>query len=57
MPLLPGDVLLFHCNTFHAARANQTAAVKFSAVFTYYGPDNYPLPGTRSSARPDPLVG
>ena len=57
VPLLPGDVLLFHCNTFHAARANQTAAVKFSAVFTYYGPDNYPLPGTRSSARPDPLVG
>lgn len=57
VPLLPGDVLLFHCNTFHAARANQTGAVKFSAVFTYYGPDNHPLPGTRSSARPDPLVG
>jgi phytanoyl-CoA hydroxylase len=49
--------VLFHCNTFHAARANQTGAVKFSAVFTYYGPDNHPLPGTRSSARPDPLVG
>ncbi|CAJ0787788.1 Ectoine dioxygenase [Ralstonia condita] len=57
VPLLPGDVLLFHCDTFHAARANQTGAVKFSAVFTYYGPDNDPLPNTRSSARPDPLVG
>ncbi|AJW47496.1 MULTISPECIES: phytanoyl-CoA dioxygenase family protein [Ralstonia] len=57
VPLLPGDVLLFHCNTFHAARANQTGQVKFSAVFTYYGPGNHPLPGTRSSARPDPLVG
>lgn len=57
VPLLPGDVLLFHCNTFHAARANQTGVVKFSAVFTYYGPGNHPLPGTRSSARPDPLIG
>ncbi|MGA3942795.1 phytanoyl-CoA dioxygenase family protein [Ralstonia nicotianae] len=57
VPLLPGDVLLFHCNTFHAARANQTGAIKFSLVTTYYGTDNTPLPGTRSSARPDPLVG
>lgn len=56
VPLLPGDVLFFHCNTFHAARANQTGAVKFSLVTTYYGGDNTPLPGTRSSARPDPVV-
>lgn len=55
--LLLDDVLLSHCNTLHAARANQTIAAKFLVVFTYYSPNSYPLPGMRLSARSDPLVG
>jgi phytanoyl-CoA hydroxylase len=50
-PLLePGDVLFFHCRTFHAAGANRTADTKFSLVFTYHTADNRPVPGTRSAA-------
>jgi phytanoyl-CoA hydroxylase len=54
--LSPGDVLLFHCKTLHAASRNTTNAPKFSAVFTFRGGDNSPLPGTRSSSLPELLL-
>jgi phytanoyl-CoA hydroxylase len=47
--LAPGDALLFHCRTVHAAGRNTTERVKLSAVFTYHAADNRPLPGTRSA--------
>lgn len=49
--LAPGDLLLFHAQTFHAAGRNRSQALKLSAVFTYHAADNPPLPGTRSSRR------
>jgi phytanoyl-CoA hydroxylase len=54
--LEPGDVLLFHCRTFHAAGRNETGAPKFSVVFTFRPADNLPLPGTRSAAMPELLL-
>ena len=48
--LEPGDVLLFHCRTFHAAGRNATADIKLSCVFTYHRSGNRPIPGTRSAA-------
>jgi phytanoyl-CoA hydroxylase len=48
----PGDVLFFHCRTFHAAGRNRTDEVKLSAVFTYHAADNHPLEGTRSAQYP-----
>ncbi len=48
-----GDVVFFHCRTFHAAGANRTDAAKFSLVFTYHAGDNAALPGTRSASFPD----
>ncbi len=53
VPLNQGALLLFHSNLFHAAGRNQTAATKFSLVFTWRAADNPPAPGTRSSARPE----
>ncbi|MEM1432553.1 MAG: phytanoyl-CoA dioxygenase family protein [Pseudomonadota bacterium] len=47
--LEPGDALLFHCRTFHAAGRNATDAVKLSCVFTYHRSGNKPIPGTRSA--------
>ncbi|QKT04485.1 phytanoyl-CoA dioxygenase family protein [Ectothiorhodospiraceae bacterium 2226] len=54
--LEPGDVLLFHARTLHAAGANRTDEVKLSLVFTYRGEDNAPLPGTRSASLPEVVV-
>ncbi|MEX0715553.1 MAG: phytanoyl-CoA dioxygenase family protein [Planctomycetaceae bacterium] len=51
--LEPGDVLFFHCRTFHAATRNHTAATKYSVVFTFRPADNPPKPGTRSSESPE----
>ena len=51
--LRQGDVLLFHSNLFHAAGKNQTAATKFSMVFTYRAADNLPLAGSRSASLPE----
>ncbi|HUG20226.1 MAG TPA: phytanoyl-CoA dioxygenase family protein [Planctomycetaceae bacterium] len=51
--LSPGDVLLFHCRLFHSATRNFSDQPKFSAVFTFRGPDNQPVPDTRSSAMPE----
>ncbi|MEM9603440.1 MAG: phytanoyl-CoA dioxygenase family protein [Pseudomonadota bacterium] len=50
--LAAGDVVLFHCRTFHAAGRNTTDAPKLACVFTYHGADNHPIPGTRSSRFP-----
>ena len=50
--LAPGDLLLFHCRLFHAAGTNDTDRLKLSAVFTYHGESNEPLPGTRSALYP-----
>ena len=47
--LEPGDLLLFHCRLFHAAGTNDTDRLKLSAVFTYHGESNVPLPDTRSA--------
>ncbi|HEX7036107.1 MAG TPA: phytanoyl-CoA dioxygenase family protein [Pseudomonadales bacterium] len=47
--LSAGDVVFFHCRTFHAAGRNLTDRMKLSAVFTYHAADNHPLPGTRSA--------
>ncbi len=44
-----GDVLFFHCRTFHGAERNQTDHAKFSLVFTYRPADNLPLAGSRSA--------
>ncbi|MEM7407518.1 MAG: phytanoyl-CoA dioxygenase family protein [Pseudomonadota bacterium] len=56
--LEPGDLLLFHCRTFHAAGANQTSEVKLSVVSTFHAIDNAPIPGTRSALYPSiPLAG
>ncbi|KAA3620317.1 MAG: phytanoyl-CoA dioxygenase family protein, partial [Proteobacteria bacterium] len=48
-----GDVLLFHCKTYHAAGRNETDRVKKSPVFTYRAYDNEPIPETRSATYPD----
>lgn len=45
-----GDVLLFHCQAFHAAGRNLTEQMKLSCVFTYHAGHNRPQPGTRSAA-------
>ncbi len=55
--LAPGDLLLFHCRLFHAAGANRSDAVKLSLVFTCHGPDNLPIPGTRSANYPSLPMG
>jgi len=53
--LKAGDVLFFHCKTFHVAGENQTNEAKYSLVFSYHAADNLPIPGTRS-ARLDSVV-
>lgn len=54
--LHPGDVLFFHCRTFHAATRNFTDQPKFSAVFTFRPADNPPVPGSRSAALPELII-
>jgi len=56
VPLARGDVLFFHCRTFHSAGRNQTAVTKYSVVFTFRGSDNPPVAGTRSGAFPELLL-
>jgi phytanoyl-CoA hydroxylase len=55
-PLAPGDVLFFHCRTFHAAGRNETNQTKYSAVFTFRPLDNPPVPGSRSASLPELLL-
>ncbi len=52
-PLAPGDVVLFHARTFHAAGPNRTGQTKFALVHTYHGANTHPLPGTRSACLPE----
>lgn len=52
LSLSSGDVLLFHCRTFHAASTNRTESPKLSLVLTAHATDNKPLPGTKSSRFP-----
>jgi phytanoyl-CoA hydroxylase len=54
--LVAGDVLFFHCRTFHAAGRNETDEPKFSVVFTFRPLDNRPLPGSRSASLPELLI-
>ncbi len=54
--LEPGDVLFFHARTFHAAGRNQTQQTKYSAVFTFHGEENAPVPGTRSASLPELIL-
>ena len=56
VPLAPGDVLFFHCRTFHAAGQNLTDDPKLSVVFTFRGEGNQPIPGTRSASLPELLI-
>ncbi len=51
--LQAGDVVFFHCSTLHSAGQNLSDDVKFSLVFTYHGASNVPLPGTRSTSKPE----
>lgn len=53
VPLVQGDLLLFHSNLFHAAGRNTTQATKYSMVFTYRAADNLPIPDTRSAMTPE----
>ena len=55
--LEPGDVVFFHCRTLHAARRNESEAVKLSLVHTYHPPGCAPVPGSRSASRPEIEVG
>ncbi len=54
--LKAGDVLFFHCETFHAAGQNETGAVKKSLVYTYHCEQNRAIPETRSANHADILV-
>ncbi len=47
--LQPGDVLLFHAKTLHAAGRNTTDTIKFSLVYTYRNHATQPVPGSRSA--------
>jgi phytanoyl-CoA hydroxylase len=53
--LKAGDVIFFHCRTFHLAGENKTKEAKYSLVFSYHAADNLPIPDTRS-ARLDSVV-
>lgn len=55
-PLEPGDVLFFHCLTFHAATRNFSTEAKLSAVFTFRPGDNPPVPNSRSSESAELLL-
>ncbi len=52
-----GDVLFFHCKTYHAAGKNITDHIKRSVVFTYRTADNQPIPGTKSDNYQDVPLG
>ena len=55
--LKAGDVLFFHCRTFHVAGENLTQQPKYSVVFSYHVDDNCPIPGTRSALLDSVVVG
>lgn len=51
-----GDILLFHAQTFHAATRNFGDETKYSAVFTFHGPENRPIPGSKSASFPELIL-
>ncbi len=51
-----GDVLLFHCRTFHSAGQNESTEGKLSVVFTFRSADNPPTPGSRSASLPELML-
>ena len=51
-----GDVVFFHCRTFHSAGSNQAGAARKSVLFTYRAANNPPLPGSRSAGSPELLL-
>ena len=51
--LHPGDIVLFHCKTLHAASNNKTDGAKTALVYTVKGIRTKPIPGTRSASRPE----
>lgn len=51
--LNPGDVLLFHARTLHAASRNFTQETKYSVVFTFRPADNPPQRDSRSYSSPE----
>ncbi len=56
LELEQGDVLFFHCRSFHAAGMNLTDELKLSVVFTYHTGDNNPISRTRSARLPGVLL-
>ncbi len=52
----PGDVVFFHCKTFHAATRNRSNVARKSVLFTYRPKDNPPKSGTRSASLPELLL-
>lgn len=57
VPLVTGDVVLFHSGVFHAGGRNNTEQLKTALVLAYHGISNAPLPGSRSAAQPSILLG
>ncbi|NVJ61967.1 MAG: phytanoyl-CoA dioxygenase family protein [Gammaproteobacteria bacterium] len=53
LTLNPGDLLLFHCRTLHAATRNYTDQTKMAAVFTYRTESDTPIEGSRSAESED----
>jgi len=51
-----GDLLLFHALMFHAATRNYSTETKFSVVFTFHGPENSPIPGSKSASFPELIL-
>ncbi|MFO0947752.1 MAG: phytanoyl-CoA dioxygenase family protein [Planctomycetota bacterium] len=51
--LEPGDVVFFHCQTFHAASRNRSSMPRRSLIFTYRSGENAPIPGTTSASLPE----
>ena len=56
LTLSAGDVLFFHCRTFHAATRNYTDRPKYSAVFTFRGGENAAVEGSRSASMPEIIL-
>jgi phytanoyl-CoA hydroxylase len=47
----PGDAVLFHAKTLHAAGKNESTQLKFSLVYTYHARSNPPTAGSRSASK------
>lgn len=54
--LQPGDTLIFHGRTFHAADRNRSGEFRRSLIFTYRPTSNRAVPGTRSASFPELLL-